>query len=123
MRSIPCSIESVTAHTEVYWSLTIAFADVEKAALQFAGVHQGCIPKIVFTDPHSVQTLSIFPNSVTMGSRTVSISKTWLEAIWHLFLDFCLNGWTDAAHIDAEFPDAEGIVNITVEIEPPLSNL
>ena len=50
-----------------------------------------------------------------MSEQTVAIDKTWLDALWCLFMDTHLNGWTDIAHLDQVF----GNISITVAILPP----
>ena len=119
MQTIPCTLEILSNHSEVCWMLSISVADVEKTALHFIGLEQGILPKIVFCDHLSKQTLTVCSDSVTVGNRSVSTDKIWLDALCHLLLNTYFNGWTDTAHLDAEFSDQHGSVCLTISIEIP----
>ena len=113
MKAIPCTIEVSTAEAEAYWHIAVPADATPEAALMFAALYLGRVEKIRFQD--GMRQFIIRSQSAAMSEQTVTIDKTWLDALWCLFMDAHLNGWTDIAHLDQDF----GNISITVAILPP----
>ena len=73
----------------------------------------GKIKQIRLTDWH--QTAVIRSHSLTLTDSTVPITSVWLDAVCNLLVDVCLNGWTDTAHLDADF----GKICVCIAAAPP----
>ena len=112
MKYIPSIIETFHDRGEDYWQISVSAEYTAEAALEFSAMHLGRADAVVFRDVKT--TFTIRPDSATLGQRTVSVDKTWLEAVWCLFLDTHRNGWTNTAHIDQDFRDKNGNLCITI---------
>ena len=113
MKTIPCTIELIFSPTETYWYISVPAEAAPEAALMFAALHLGRAEKFVFRD--KARQFVITHGFAAIGDQTVSVTQTWLDALWCLFMDTHLNGWTNTAHLDQDF----GNVSITVAILPP----
>ena len=117
MKSISCTIEVSTAATEAYWYIAVPTEAAPEAALMFAAMNLGRVKRILFQD--GKRQLALHSKSATIGEQTVTINKTWLDALWCLFIDTHLNGWTNTAHIDQDFDTPNGSVSVTFAIQQP----
>ena len=118
MQGIPCSIDVLTDRNETYWLVTIANSNASTTALQLSALQNELLSKVSFYDPRNNRNLTVDTHFATYEKETVAVTKCWLDTVLHLFLNTVLNGWTDTAHVDQTFSSENGVVSITIAIDP-----
>ena len=111
--AIACNIETVTAPGEDAWIITIDHADVPDAVILLTALGLGKINQIRLMD--RTKTAVLRTDSLTLADTTIPITSVWLDAVCSLLVDVCLNGWTNTAHLDADF----GKICVCIAAAPP----
>ena len=111
--AIACNIETVTAPGEDAWIITIDHADVPDAVILLTALGLGKIKQIRLADRR--ESAVIRSDSLTLADTTVPITSVWLDAVCSLLVDICLKGWTNTAHLDADF----GKICVCIAAAPP----
>ena len=110
---VPCTICVLRDHEEDCWVISVPAYAVETAAGRLAELHSGVRKRIVFLDQKTEFVLTA--DTVTYHGRCVPITQNWLECLEKLFTGDIRPG---ISHLDWEFPDRLGNINITVMIAP-----
>ena len=111
--SIACHIESLAAPGEDAWIITIDHADIPNAVILLTALRLGKIKQIRLTDRREIAVIR--SDSLTLADSSVPITSVWLDAVCNLLVDVCLNGWTNTAHLDADF----GKICVCIAAAPP----
>ena len=118
MQGIPCSIDVLTDRNETCWLVTIANSSTSTTALQLSALQNDLLSKVSLYDSRNNINLTIDTHFAACEKETVAVTKCWLDTVLHLFLNTVLNGWTDTAHVDQTFSSENGLVSITIAIDP-----
>ena len=111
--AIACNIENITAPGEDAWIITIDHADVPDSVILLTALGLGKINQIRLAD--RTKTAVLRTDSLTLADTTIPITSVWLDAVCSLLVDVCLNGWTNTAHLDADF----GKICVCIAAAPP----
>ena len=111
--AIACTIETIDAPGEDAWIITIDHADVPNTVILLTALRLGKINQIRLTDRTRAAVLRA--DSLTLDDTTVPITSVWLDAVCAMLVDVCLKGWTDTAHLDADF----GKICVCIAAAPP----
>ena len=111
--AIACNIDTVAAPGEYALIITIDQADVPDAVILLTALGLGKINQIRLMD--RTKTAVLRTDSLTLADTTVPITSVWLDAVCSLLVDICLKGWTNTAHLDADF----GKICICIAAAPP----
>ena len=111
--AIACNIENIAAPGEDAWIITIDHADVPDSVILLTVLGLGKINQIRLTNRR--QTAVIRSHNLTLTDSTVAITPVWLDAVCSLLVDICLKGWTNTAHLDADF----GKICVCITAAPP----
>ena len=111
--ALSCRIETIATPSEDAWIITIDHADIPSAVVLLTALRLGKIKQIRLTDRREIAVIR--SDSLTLADLAVPITSVWLDAVCAMLVDVCLNGWTDTAHLDADF----GKICICITAAPP----
>ena len=111
--AIACNIENIATPGEDAWIITIDHADVPDSVILLTALGLGKINQIRLAD--RTKTAVLRTDSLTLADTTIPITSVWLDAVCSLLVDVCLNGWTNTAHLDADF----GKICVCIAAAPP----
>ena len=112
MRYIPCAIETLSAHREDCWIISVPAEAIKNASSLFDELLAGDRKRVVFLDRKT--ELILTADSATCNGRRISITRDFLECVQRLFSQDIR---PDFSHIDYDFPDKHGDFGITVFIK------
>ena len=111
--AVSCRIETIATPGEDAWIITIDHADIPNAVILLTALRLGKIKQIRLTDRREIAVIR--SDSLTLADSSVPITSVWLDTVCNLLVDVCLNGWTNTAHLDADF----GKICVCIAAAPP----
>ena len=111
--ALSCRIETIATPGEDAWIITIDHADIPNAVILLTALRLGKIKQIRLTDRREIAVIR--SDSLTLADSAVPVTPVWLDAVCAMLVDVCINGWTDTAHLDADF----GKICVCIAAAPP----
>ena len=112
MKAIPCTIETLPAHIQDCWIISVPADALETASSLFEELLAGGRKRVVFLDRKT--ELTITADAAACNGRQVSITRHFLECVQRLFLQDIRPG---ISHVDYDFHDKHSEFGITVFIK------
>ena len=111
MKTIPCTIEILSAHSEDCWIITVPTAVVDTAAAVISELLSGIRTRMVFLDRK--REFALTADTAACNGRSIPVTGTFLECLEKLF---SVNIRPGISHLDWEFSDQYGGLDLTIRI-------